>query len=271
MKWFHRSWVTHYVSPVTCVPCFWTSQIKSWGPDPKVLGPENPGCCHSAFQGHSCWSKWPTWGLHNHRNFCLWCQQPQGLPQAMTETLLAVAVRPSDGRVGTVSLPLPTHSPTAPLLCPRSHAGIGLCSCPRAVLCYPHPQHFCYPLIPAASLVLPLLPRQFPFFFTFLPFPDSDPPESFPRSQQPKGTRDVPSNGCPQAVAWGSMRRAARVKISLSSVAIWLLVWCEVVSACLIGCRACSRTAWFVLQDFGVWGGGQAWVHVQAWLAWLLE
>ena len=271
MKWFHRSWVTHYVSPVTCVPCFWTSQIKSWGPDPKVLGPENPGCCHSAFQGHSCWSKWSTWGLHNHRNFGLCCQQPQGLPQAMTETLLAVAVRPSDGRVGTVSLPHPTHSPTAPLLCPRPTLASAYEVAPGPFSATLTLSTSVIPWFPLRSWSCLFFPGNFLFSLLSSLSPTQTPPESFPRSQQPKGTRDVPSYGCPQAVAWGSMRRAARVKISLSSVAIWLLVWCEVVSACLIGCRACSRTAWFVLQDFGVWGGGQAWVRVQAWLAWLLE
>lgn len=100
----------------------------------------------------------------------------------MTETLLAVAVRPSDGRVGTVSLPLPNTQPPLLSCCvpaPRWHQPMQLpqgCS-----LCYPHPQHFCYPLTPTAFLVLPLLPRQFPLFFTFLPFPDSDPSWELPQ------------------------------------------------------------------------------------------
>lgn len=52
------------------------------------------------------------WESCNHCNFGLCCQQPQRAPQAMMETLLAVAVHHSNGRVGTVSPPLPnTHSP----------------------------------------------------------------------------------------------------------------------------------------------------------------
>ena len=54
----------------------------------------------------------------------------------MMETLLAVAVRPSDGRVGTVSLPLPNTQPLlfACSVLPPPHAGSSLCRCSRAVL-----------------------------------------------------------------------------------------------------------------------------------------
>lgn len=189
----------------------------------------------------------------------------------MMETLLAVAVRPSDGRVGTVSLPLPNTQPL-PFACsvlppaPRWHQSVPLLL--GRSPCYP----CCYPLTPAAFLVLPLLPLQFPLFFDFPPFPRLRPLlRASPSHTNPRGPGMFLHMNVPQAVAWGSMQRAARVKISLSSVEIWLLVWCEVVSACLIGCHACLRTAWFVLQDFWVWGGGQAWVRFQAWLSWLLE
>lgn len=55
------------------------------------------------------------------------------------------------------------------------------------------------------------------------------------------------------------MWRAAHIEISLSFVEIWLWVWWEVVSACLVGCHACLRTtALFVLRHFPVSGGRRA-------------
>lgn len=76
------------------------------------------------------------WGFHNHCNFGLCCQQPQRAPQAMMETLLAVAVHQSDGRVGTMSLPQPdTHSLFSP------------CSVPIFLLtqaCCTSSEHFCW-------------------------------------------------------------------------------------------------------------------------------
>lgn len=209
-------------------------------------------------------------GLHNHCNFGLCCQQPQGLPQAMMETLLAVAVRPSDGRVGTVSLPLPNTQPLLfPCSVPRPHAGISLCRCPLlpppSALLLPSPDSGCFPG-PASSS--PAISS----FLYFPPFPWLRPLlRASPGHTNPRGPGMFLHVDVLQAVAWGSMQRAARVKIALSSVEIWLLVWCEVVSAWLIGCHACLRTAWFVLQDFWVWGGGQARVRFQAWLTWLLQ
>lgn len=113
----------------------------------------------------------------------------------MMETLLAVAVRPSDGRVGTVSLPLPNTQPLlfACSVLPLPHAGISLCRCSRAVL----PATPVVIPTPAAFLVLPLLPLQFPLFLLSSLSPAQTPPESFPKSHQPKGTRDVPPYGCP--------------------------------------------------------------------------
>ena len=115
----------------------------------------------------------------------------------MMETLLAVAVRPSDGRVGTVSLPLPNTQPL-PFACsvlppaPRWHQSVPLLL--GRSPCYP----CCYPLTPAAFLVLPLRPLQFPLFFLLSSLsPAQTPPESFPKSHQPKGTRDVPPYECP--------------------------------------------------------------------------
>ena len=71
--------------------------------------PEVPGACDSqslpfdgllrVINGAPCW---PAWGSHNHCNFGLCCQQPQRAPQAVMETLLAVAAHQSDGRVGTL-------------------------------------------------------------------------------------------------------------------------------------------------------------------------
>lgn len=78
----------------------------------------------------------PIWRVHNHCNFGLCCQQPQRSPQAKTETLLAVAVHQSDGRVDTLTLPLPnTHSPlslcTVPSVCPHEAVPLLQCCPPR--------------------------------------------------------------------------------------------------------------------------------------------
>lgn len=54
-------------------------------------------------------------GGSNHFHSGLCCQQPQRSPQAMMETLLAVAVHQCDGRVGPSTLPLPsTYSLLSP-------------------------------------------------------------------------------------------------------------------------------------------------------------
>lgn len=67
---------------------------------------------------------WLIWRAPNYCNFGLCYQQPQRSPQAMTETLLAVAVHHSDGRMATLTLPLPSvcslPSPCiVPAICPH--------------------------------------------------------------------------------------------------------------------------------------------------------
>lgn len=149
----------------------------------------------------------------------------------MMETLLAVAVHHSDGRVGTVSLPLPNMPPTCPVLSPCLPADTSLCGSSTAAL--------------AAALALStfvgiprlLLFQSCCFFFCKFIFSCLFPlshlafqlslwalPKSFLESPQPKGTREGPPYGCPQAHACGGMWRATHAEISLSFVEIWLLV-----------------------------------------------
>lgn len=52
----------------------------------------------------------------------------------MMETLLAVAVHHSDGRVGAVSFPLPDTPPTCPVLSPCLPADASLCGSSAAAL-----------------------------------------------------------------------------------------------------------------------------------------
>lgn len=199
------------------------------------------------------------WGFHNHCNFGLCCQQPQRAPQAMMETLLAVAVHQSDGRVGTMSLSLP-----------NTHSLLSLCSVPIFLLsqaCCTSSQHFCWHpwiLLYWSCLFLSVnfsslsFPPSPPYPITFQ-LSLQAPPKSFPKSAQPKGTREGSSYWCLQAHACDGMWRAAHVEISLSFVEIWLWVWWEVVSACLVGCHACLRTtALFVLRHFRVSGERRA-------------
>lgn len=73
---------------------------------------------------------WIIWGWGRAANYCnfgLCCQQPQGSPKAVMETLLSVAVHHPDGRVVVIStLPcavyavyLPQAQCTVPAVCPR--------------------------------------------------------------------------------------------------------------------------------------------------------
>lgn len=70
------------------------------------------------------WIRYFCGGRANYCNFGLCCQQPQRSPQAMMETLLAVAVHHPDGRVVTSTLPSPSicavsSSRTVPAVCPH--------------------------------------------------------------------------------------------------------------------------------------------------------
>lgn len=198
-----------------------SDKSQSWGSVPEGPGPGVPRHCHlTASPGHQCSSM----SIITVTLVC--CQQPLRA-QAVMETLLAVAARPSDGRVATVSLPLLDTDSHSPVRGP----GFLLAQPVVALGCLPATlgsQH-CgwHPL--TSLLVLLVFPcrclsSSHPSRSLLTASSASRPfPRASPSHRNPRGPGS-PSYGCPQARACGGMWRAARAGISLSSVEIWLLV-----------------------------------------------
>lgn len=194
---------------------------------------------------------WPARGAHNHYNFGLCCQQPQGAPQAVMETLLAVAAHQSDGRVGTVSLPHPAPQPHLAMLSPclllmPAHVWL-LHGCPHhpaALLLAAPDLHF----FPDPAFSSPLI-CYFLSFSAFPPLPFPSPsssalgpfPGASPSHAHPRGPGSFPHLMSPGPCMWWHVE-GCPCSHSPCPVETWLLVWSEVVSACLVGCHACLRT-----------------------------